>query len=102
MTKEELIHQVLSETNIDLYNFWATKLLTEYPEYKQKILNYWVNLNYEVYKYKDINNVIIDDSKRLHNGCNNEYSFYYTSSIYKESSGYLNWILREEQNKQIK
>ena len=90
MTKEELIHQVLSETNIDLYNFWATKLLTEYPEYKQIMINNW---NYSVNSKRDYSTALyLDDDKNLSNG----EDFQYTFSSELEWEGLLNWTLRKE------
>ena len=90
MTKHELIHQILNERNIDLYNFWAIKLLTEYSEYKQKILDYW-GFN------AIIDNIVIDKDKRLYNGYNDyKHGFYYTPGDDFETEGYLNWVLRND------
>ena len=95
MTKEELIKQVLNTTNIDLYNFFAKKLLTEYPEYKQKVLDHWVNKG--MYNNTNIDNVIIDKDKRLYNGYNDyKHGFYYTPGDDFETEGYLNWVLRND------
>jgi hypothetical protein len=96
MTKKELISQVLNENQTDLYLFWAVKLLKEYPEYKQKVLDFWINLGGTD---KNIDNVVISDKgsyKRLYNGYDDtKFRFYYTS-IDKDSLGYLNWTLKEE------
>lgn len=86
MTKDELIHQVLNEENIDLYNFWAMKLLTEYPEYKVKVCNPLFASSTSIYTKVYINpgkNIITD-------------SYFITSSWNKEGGGYLNWVLRNE------
>ena len=90
MTKKELIHQVLNTTNIDLYNFWAMKLLTEYPEYKQKILDCW---DFTAI----IDNIVIDKDKRLYNGFeDDELCFYYTYHDDLEYEGFLNYTLKKE------
>ena len=95
MTEKELIHQVLNETNIDLYNFFAKKLLIEYPEYRKKIKKYWIK---HLERFIIINNVIINDSKDITNGydINDDKVFYYTLYADLEEEGYLNYILRQE------
>jgi hypothetical protein len=101
MSKEELIHQVLNEKQIDLYNFWAIKLLKEYPEYRQKVLKYWIKTNSKLIFVDILNSEICINEKSIITNC---YSFYFTSSSHPEEKGFLNWILREEikqTNKQI-
>jgi hypothetical protein len=89
MSKEQLISQVLNEKQIDLYLFWAMKLLTEYPEYKQKVIDNWrfLDINSEILEIYD-NNVC----SKNHYG----YLFYYTASSDLEGNGFLNWTLKEE------
>lgn len=87
MSKEELITQVLNTTNADLYNFFAKKLLTEYPEYKQKIKNCWVG-----YEKADISRVLTASDNSLYNG----ELFHYTYSDNLEELYFLNWVLRNE------
>jgi hypothetical protein len=90
MNKEELIHQVLNETNIELYNFWAMKLLKEYPEYKQKVINSWgfENINDAILKIYNNNNIC--------SLTNNGYFCYYTNSSDLETDLFLNSVLRKE------
>ena len=92
MTKEKLIKQILNETNIDLYNFFAKKLLTEYPEYKQKVLDYWIHLSI------DSRNIIISQKVIIKNKniTSNDGFFHYTSKGDLEKEGFLNWVLRKE------
>ena len=96
MNKKKLIYQVLNTTNIELYNFLAMKLLNEYPEYKQYILNYWIHNG--ICDNKNIDNVVINKNKYLYNGCDNpESMFFYTYKTNLEEEGYLNYILRQEE-----
>jgi hypothetical protein len=90
MNKEKLIHQVLTEKNIDLYNFWAVKLLNDYPEYKEKIRDNWWNC-----EDRDISEVKISENKSLYNGIDGN-PFYYTYSKKLEDGCFLNWVLRQE------
>ena len=101
MTKKELIHQVLNETNIDLYNFWAKKLLIEYPEYRKKIKDYWVktgidlsDINMENILFGDIK--IDDDDYDYNSLITIDNQFLFTNANDLESEGFLNWILRKE------
>jgi hypothetical protein len=89
MSKEQLIHQVLNEKQTDLYLFWAMKLLKEYPEYKQKVLDNWgfENVNDDVLEI--YNNDICSRSY-------NKYFCYYTNSSDLETDLFLNSVLRKE------
>jgi hypothetical protein len=93
MTKEELIHQVLNETQTDLYNFWAMKLLKEYPEYKQKVIDNWgfEDVNDEILEI--YNNMIISPYNHI---TLNKYYFAYTIIGNLERGHYLNWTLRKD------
>ena len=99
MTKDELITQVLNTTNIDLYNFWAMKLLTEYPEYQIKVKN-----NYSVWDKTISQKLFINNFSKdiLGTGtCKNSEFFHYTFSTDLEWEGSLNWTLRNEQKRNI-
>ena len=98
MSKDEIINQVLTEQNNDLYLFWAKKLLTEYPEYQEKVLNNW---------YISISNVeglfIYDNclcSNVIRNSKFTNSIFYYTSPNNEAEDNLYNVLQKEVINKQ--
>jgi hypothetical protein len=94
LTKNELIYQVLNETNQQLYLFFAKKLLDEYPEYKQKIKDYWLGQN-PLYKNVSIGRVEFDGDSLFNGYEDDDNMFYYTPShtTNMNTSGFLNYIL---------
>jgi hypothetical protein len=96
MNKEKLIHQVLNETNIELYNFWVMKLLKEYPEYQQKIINNWIKrVPWSSYKYFKIKEVRYNKTGIFLFDDHGD-TFKITCNSDLEREMYLNWTLREE------
>lgn len=88
MTKEELIHQVLNTTNIKLYQFWAVKLLNEYPEIQQKVADNWESISVKIGK------VQINPLGHITSTDLLEFYFVFIHSL--EHKRYLNWTLRQD------
>lgn len=96
MTKKEIIHQILNEENIELYNFWVMKFFTEYPEYPQKLVDNWSKkLNHSSYKNFKCTTFRIDHNNIVTLFNNNDcFRVYVKGDL--ERAFYLNHFLRQE------
>ena len=90
MSKKELIKNILEENNFDLYLFLMKKLLTDYPEFRIKLINEWGVFRPD---YIDIKN-IHTDSTRIYSKTINQTTFNYVAGGLDDQ--YVKKVLKRE------